>query len=39
MIFITLYLKIFINRVESYTFKKTIGIISNKSNFNNNLKN
>lgn len=34
-----LYLNNFINKIGNYDFKEIIGIINNKSNFNNNLKN
>ena len=31
--------KNFINKIRNYSFEKIINIASNKSNFNNNLKN
>lgn len=34
-----LYLKIFINKVRNYIFKKAINVVNNKNNFYNNLKN
>lgn len=39
LISITLYSKVFISRVKSCVFKEVVGIIDNKSNFNNNLEN
>lgn len=39
LISVILYLKIFINRVESCVFKEVIGVVDNKRNFNNNLEN
>lgn len=38
-VFIALFLKVFINKIEIYVFKKVIDIADNRINFNNNLKN